>query len=456
MLRTPILALLLAGAAVLPAAAQNSSDMRSKIPNLEGAEPSNVPENLKDPKAADIAITGHVLEPAAVEPTAERLQQLTKPEGFSVDVFAEDLGHPRMIAVSDTGDLYVTDREAGTVTMLKDEDGDGRADGHEIVATKEMMHGIAFDGDTVFLMTVNDVFRAPVKEDGTFGELERIATDFPEGGQHPNRTLTVGPDDMLYVSVGSTCNACGETNDENATMVRMAKDGSDRAIFASGLRNTIGFAFEPNTDRLYGFDHGIDWLGDDEQPEEFNRIEEGKRYGWPYVYADSKLSPQDEPPEGQGTNAEWAEKSTEPVLMYTPHAAPMQMAFYQGQAFPDEFQGDAFAAMRGSWNRKPPSGYEVVRVRFESGEPIAIEPFVSGFLIDRQGKWEQMGRLAGLAAGPDGALYVSDDVNGVIYRIGYATESAPVEGVPAPTASPAPEDAPSAAEAPVPEPAPAQ
>ncbi|ORE86461.1 PQQ-dependent sugar dehydrogenase [Aurantimonas sp. 22II-16-19i] len=456
MLRAPCLALLLTGTALLPAAAQSSDDMRATIPNLEGAEPSNVPENLKDPKAADVAITGHVLEPAAVEPTPERLQAMTLPDGFAIDVFAEDLGHPRMIAVSEAGHLYVTDRQAGTVTLLKDEDDDGRADSRSVVAQEDQMHGIAFDGDTAFLMTVTDVFSAPVAEDGTLGELTRIATDFPEGGQHPNRTLTVGPDGMLYISVGSTCNACGETNDENATMVRMAKDGSQREIFASGLRNTIGFGFKPGTEELYGFDHGIDWLGDDEQPEEFNRIQEGKQYGWPYVYADSKLNPQDEPPEGKGTNAEWAEKSTEPVLMYTPHAAPMQMTFYQGNVFPEAYEGDAFAAMRGSWNRKPPSGYEVVRVRFEDGKPAGIEPFVSGFLIERDEKWEQMGRLAGLATGPDGALYLSDDVNGRMYRISYDREAAPSSGVPAPSESPAPQAAPAPEETPVPETAPAQ
>lgn len=405
----------IAGSSAESSAAPDGEGTRSSIPDLEGAEPSNLPEQLENPKAANVTITGHVLEPKAVEPNAERVSQLGVPDGFSVSIFAEDLGKPRMIAVADDGTLYVTDREAGKVTMLKDEDGDGTAETKETVAEREKMHGIALDGDTAYLMTVNTVFSAPINEDGTLGELIEIATDFPEGGQHPNRTLVVGPDDMLYVSVGSTCNACGETNEENATLVRMAKDGSSREIFASGLRNTIGFGFEPESGRIYGFDHGIDWLGDDEQPEEFNLIEEGKQYGWPYVYADSKINPQDEPP--QGTPAEWAEKSAEPVLMYTPHAAPMQMTFNDSEALPSDMRGDAFVAMRGSWNRKPPSGYEVVRVDFENGEPQSIEPFLTGFLSGDGEDWTQMGRLAGLATGPDGAMYLSDDTNGVIYRI---------------------------------------
>ncbi len=404
------------------ALAQNDAaapDMRSQIPDLEGAAPSNVPENLENPETADVTITGRVLKPKAVDPSSERVDTLSLPEGFSIDVFAEDLGNPRMIEVAGDGTVYVTRRKSGDVLMLKDEDGDGTADSQQVVAEKKQMHGIEIHDGTAWLMTVNEVYKTSIEDDGTFGTLELIADDFPAGGQHPNRTLEMGPDGMLYVSVGSTCNACGETEKLNATMVRMQPDGSEREIFASGLRNTIGFAFEPQTGELYGLDHGIDWLGDDEQPEEFNHIQQGQKYGWPYVYADSHINPQDEPPEGSGE--QWAEESTEPLLMWTPHAAPMQMAFYEGDAFPEQYQGDAFAAMRGSWNRKPPSGYEIVRIKFENGQPQAIERFVTGFVMETSegDSWTQMGRLAGLAVAEDGALLVSDDANGVIYRITY-------------------------------------
>lgn len=121
-------------------------------------------------------------------------------------------------------------------------------------------------------------------------------------------------------------------------------------------------------------DHGIDWLGSNEQDEELNLIEQGKKYGWPYIYADGKHNPQDEPPNGI-TMEEWAAQSTDPELLYTPHAAPMQMAFYEGDRFPEEYRGDAFVAMRGSWNRNPPSGYEIVRIDFEDRWPVAFEPF---------------------------------------------------------------------------------
>ena len=142
-------------------------------------------------------------------------------------------------------------------------------------------------------------------EDGTFGELERIINDLPDGGQHPNRTLGIGPDDHLYISAGSTCNACAETNPESATLLRASKDGTSRTIFAKGLRNTIGFDWQPESGVLWGMDHGIDWLGDEEQVEELNRLEQGKQYGWPYVYGMGEFNPQDHPPEGI-TLEQWA------------------------------------------------------------------------------------------------------------------------------------------------------
>ena len=400
--------------------AQQASDLDAPVPPTS--------EQLADPKAADVTVVGHVLEPAQLEPTPERLERLRLPEGFTIEVFAENLVNPRMIDVADDGTLYVTRRSVGDVVMLRDADGDGRVDEspeeRQVVAQRPMMHGIEVDGNTVYLATVSEVFRAERRPDGTLGPLERIIDDLPAGGQHPNRMVQLGPDGKLYISVGSTCNACGETDPENATMVRAEPDGSSRTIFASGLRNTIGYGFEPETGELWGMDHGIDWLGDNEQHEELNRIVEGAKYGWPYVFADGKFNPQDYPPSGL-TMEEWAAQSTEPVGLYTPHAAPMQLTFYTGDAFPEDYRGDAFIAMRGSWNRKPPSGYEVLRIRFEEGEPVDFEPFVTGFLMeDPEGGsgWGHLGRLAGLAQGSDGALYLSDDTNGVIYRIAYAGE----------------------------------
>ncbi|HEX6978960.1 MAG TPA: YbhB/YbcL family Raf kinase inhibitor-like protein [Alphaproteobacteria bacterium] len=373
-------------------------------------------------------IIGHVMGPDRLAPTDERIAQLDLPPNFRITKFAEGLINPRMIAVGADGTVYVTRRNVGDVVMMKDTDGDGRADEFRTIASRPGMHGIAIDGQRAYLATVKDVYRTEIRRDGSFGELVRIIDDLPDGGQHANRTLAIGPDGMLYISVGSTCNACDETNPESATLLRATPDGSRRQIFASGLRNTIGFDWHPQTGQLFGMDHGIDWLGDEQPPEELNLLEEGKKYGWPYVYADGQVNPQNEPPVGI-TPHQWAAASEPPVLMYTAHAAPMQMAFYDGTQFPPEYRGDAFIAMRGSWNRQPPSGYEVVHVRFENGRPVAFVPFVTGFLIDEgHGQYGQLSRLAGLAVAKDGSLLIGDDDNGVIYRVSYDAPVAAADG----------------------------
>ncbi|MEV4607017.1 YbhB/YbcL family Raf kinase inhibitor-like protein [Neorhizobium sp. LMR1-1-1.1] len=372
-------------------------------------------------EASDVTIQGSILEPEklVVKDDAKLSGLIETPAGFKVDVFARDLFNPRMLAVSQKGIVYATRRTVGDVIMLKDDNNDGKADGAVTVASRPNMHGIAFDGNKVFLVTIHDVYTADVNEDGTFGPLSRIIDDLPDAGQHANRTINVGPDGMLYISIGSTCNECQEDNPENATIVRASKDGRTRTIFASGLRNTIGFDWEPTTGALYGIDHGIDWLGDEVQIEELNRIEQGKKYGWPYFYGMSGINPHINPPEGI-TLDQWAKQSTEPVLGYTAHSAPMQMAFYDGNAFPADYRGDAFIAMRGSWNRRPPSGYEVVRVNFENGKPVGFEKFLEGFLLQQEnGKYGYLGRLTGIAVGQDGSLFVADDSNGVVYKVSY-------------------------------------
>ncbi len=358
-----------------------------------------------------------VFKPAKVEASPQRIDALKAPRGFSVNAFATGLKNPRMLAVSSRGDVYVTRREQGDVLMLRDTDGDGVADGApQVVATRPNVHGLAIHEDRLYLATVNEVVVAPIKGDGSVGALETLIDDLPDGGQHPNRTLAFGPDGQLYVSVGSTCNACNETNPESATVLQATPDGKSRTIFASGLRNLIGFDWHPQTGELWGMDHGIDYLGDDVQPEELNLIRRGKQYGWPHVHGRDGINPQSTPPGGIDKK-QWLAMSEPMIDGYTAHAAPMQMLFYRGAGFPSEYAGDAFVAMRGSWNRKPASGYEIVRIRYRDGKPAGFEPFVTGFLTD--GGRAHIARPVGLAMAADGSLLMSDDGNGVIYRVAH-------------------------------------
>jgi Raf kinase inhibitor-like YbhB/YbcL family protein len=372
----------------------------------------------------DVPIRTHVFKPDKVEATSDRVAAVKAPAGFKVSIFARNLKNARIIAVAPDGRVYVSRRDTGDVVMLEDRDGDGLADGPAVeVLNRAGAHGLAIHDGKLYVATVKEIFVAPLRPDGRVGELKLIVGDLPDAGQHPNRTIAFGPDEMLYITAGSTCNACNESNPENATILRATADGVSRVIVASGLRNTIGFDWHPATGELWGMDHGIDFLGDEVQPEELNRIEQGRRYGWPHVWGDGGINPQSTPP-GEITKAQWKADSVPMALGYKAHAAPMQMVFSRGGGrFPAEYAGDAFVTMRGSWNRKEASGYEIVRVRFSNGQPQRFETFVTGFLTD--GGRTHLARPVGLGWAKDGALLMADDANGVIYRIAYEGDARP-------------------------------
>lgn len=367
----------------------------------------------------------NTVEVAAQETTPQRIANLKLPAGFTITKFAE-MYNPRMIVVAPNGTIYISQRESGTLVMLKDTNRDGRADVQKVVATRKFLHGMAIRNNTMFFMTIRELYRAPIKSDGTLGKITLVDNTFPDAGQHPNRTMKFGPDGKLYISVGSTTNAANEPNEENATMLVADANGRNRKVFASGLRNTIGFGWHPTTKRFIGWDHGIDTLGDDESKEEINELKMGKRYGWPFIYENGKMISHPLPPPAY-TREDWRKMSQNPLLMHTAHSAGIQMVFYTGNQFPAEYRNDAFIALRGSWNRNPPSGYQLARIRFnQAGTPVAVIPFVSGFLLQDPAPkvpWGHFARLAGVAQHTDGSLLLSDDTNNIVYRIAYSAQN---------------------------------
>lgn len=366
-----------------------------------------------------VAANSMIYRPERLPWSPNTPNQLRVPDGFAISAFATGLGAPRMMALGPDGTVYVTRGDSGDVVALKDTDGDGRADSRIIVASNlPGVHGIAIKDNRFYFATISSVFMSEAGFDGRPGPTRMILEGLPNGGQHARRTIQFGPDNMMYLSIGSTCNDCAEPNPENATILRVSPNGMSRTVYARGLRNTLGWAWHPQTRELWGFDHGSDFRGNDVPPEELNLIREGGNYGWPFCYGArtvDKWSHYD-PPNKMTPQAYCA--STEPAaLQYQPHSAPIGFVFYTGSQFPSQYTGDAFASMHGSWNRNPVSPAKVIRVRFQNGRPTRAEDFVTGFL--RANGQTLIGRPAGLLIAADGSLLISDDANGAIYRVSF-------------------------------------
>jgi len=391
------------------------------------------------PGDGPVPVSATVLEPSPVPYGPGTVSRLKAPLGFTVSVFASGLKNVRWLVVAPNGDVYASRRDQGDVLLLRDTNGDGQADHQKVVAQNiPFAHGLVLKDGRLYIASDKKVFVATIAADGSLDTPRQIIDDLPDAGQHPNRTLAFGPDGWLYITAGSSCNNCREPNPEAATMLRARPDGSAREVLAAGLRNTIGFDWHPVTGVLYGFDHGSDFRGDDQPPEELNEIRPNTHYGWPWCFGDRVPDrfQVNEPP--NGTKAAFCPTTQAPALTYTAHAAPIGFTFYRGAQFPPEYRTSAFAAMRGSWNRAQPSGFKVVRVVFDAaGRPERIEDFVTGWLMAPNAALKdagpratdaeraeasrpaQLGRLAGLAVAGDGSLLVAEDQNGVIYRVRY-------------------------------------
>ena len=248
----------------------------------------------------------------------------------------------------------------------------------------------------------------------TVGDIERIVTGIPEGGNHWTRTLRIGPDGHIYLSVGSSCNVCEESDPRRAAMLRYRIDGSGEEIYAAGMRNSVGFDWRPGTNELYATDNGRDLLGDDFPPCELNRIERGGFYGWPYANGDNAPDPDF----GAGNEAK-VRSARAPDHGFRAHNAPLGMTFVRGDAAPG-YRGAALVALHGSWNRSAKDGYKVVSLHWPSNGragPLEERDFLWGLEVDD----DVIGRPVDVIEGPDGAFYISDDYANSVYRVAYGS-----------------------------------
>lgn len=337
----------------------------------------------------------------------------TLPPGFEVSVYADNVAQARMLRFTETGDLLVTRPQAGDVVLLhRDEDGDGVSDGMtSLLSGLTLPLGIDLHEGVLYVAEKEQVGRVGYDSENRslLGDYEVIIDGLTGDGNHWQKVLRVGPDSRLYLTQGSTCNVCVEEDMLRATMTRYALNGSNAELVATGLRNSVGFDWAPWSGELYATDNGRDLLGDDYPPCELNKIEAGGFYGWPYFHANN------EPDPDMGSDP-FADERTPiaPVHGFRAHNAPLGIRFIDPTGLPPEFERSAMVALHGSWNRSEPDGYKVVSLHW-TNDGIEERPFLDGFNVDG----DIIGRPVDVVRGPDGAMYVSDDYAGAIYRIVY-------------------------------------
>ncbi|MDT8311696.1 MAG: SMP-30/gluconolactonase/LRE family protein [Methylophaga sp.] len=355
---------------------------------------------------------------ADAEDAQKNLHKLNVPDGFKVEIYAEVPDARQMALGQSTGTVFVGTRYENVYAVV-DKDKDRKAD--QVVTILDDLkvgNGVAMHEGNLYVAEQNRIARyaAPGFDlNLPFKEMrEVIFDDLPDKAHHGWRYIDFGPDGKLYVTVGAPCNICAVEGYE-ATIIRMNPDGSDAEIFAEGVRNSVGIDFQPETNVLYFTDNNTDMMGDDIPPGEFNAApKKGMHFGFPY-YAGGKERHED-----------WADKTppedvTYPVAEFQAHSANLGFKFYTGKQFPAEYQGDAIVAQHGSWNRSEPVGYSVLRVKFDDNHKVVgQQPFIDGWLIDG----EAWGRPTDVLQMPDGSILVSDDYNGVIYRVSYGEKNA--------------------------------
>lgn len=346
-----------------------------------------------------------------------RLDQIQLPPGFEITLYAEGIPNARSLALGPKGTLFVGTRTEGTVYAVRDQDGDHRADEVRILARGlHMPNGVAVRGQDLYVAEVSRILRYDNIENrlktGASDLTPVVVTaDFPEDEHHGWKYIAFGPDDRLYVPVGAPCNVCLRQDPRYASIMRMAPDGTELEIFARGIRNTVGFDWNPKTGVLWFTNNGRDWMGDELPPDTLHRApNKGLHFGFPYCHGGDI-------PDPQFGEKRSCDEFAPPAIKLGPHVAALGMKFYTGKMFPPAYQGRVFIAEHGSWNRSVPIGYRITQVRVDENNATNYEVFAQGWL---QGA-TAWGRPVDILVMPDGALLVSDDRAGVIYRISYKT-----------------------------------
>ena len=390
-----------------------------------GAMAEDRPGQRVEIRFADLPLPGAETPAAAPSQAIARPADagLSVPEGFRVNVFLDGLAHARWLLVADNGDVFLAEPVAGRIVVLRDSDGDGVADeGGVFLNDLFQPHGMAIHDGFFYVATPTEVTRYPYSE-GAFapdGPGERVggAYSLGDGRGHWTRNIAVAPDgENFFVAVGSRSNNSIEEA-PRATVQRFSIDGEQQATFATGLRNPVGIAFHPDTGELYVVVNERDNFGDRLVPDYLTRVRDGEFFGWPYAYVGPHAAP------GLGDRRpDLVAATVAPDVMFEAHSAPLGLAFYDRDGFPERYRGGAFVALHGSWNSSVPTGYKVVFVPFADGRPAGgYENFVTGFRVGDIAPARVWGRPVGVAVAADGSLLIADDVGQVIWRVSYGPE----------------------------------
>ncbi len=343
------------------------------------------------------------------------LQDIRLPPGFRIQVYADNVPDARSMAVAPDGTVFVGSRGAGKVYALLDRDHDGHVEEVLTIASGlRMPNGVAFHDGDLYVAAVNRILRFNDIMEHLRKPPEPVVINatLPSESHHGWRYLRYGPDGWLYVGVGAPCNIC--LTPGYAEIKRLKPDGSQLQTYARGVRNTVGFDWDPNTRELWFTDNGRDWLGDNEPPDELNHAPHaGMHFGYPFCHGADIADP-------EFGRQHSCKEFTPPALALGAHVAPLGVHFYNGSEFPVVFRGQMFIAEHGSWNRSSKVGYRIIRVRLERNRPVETAVFAQGWL---QGE-KAWGRPVDIAWLPDGAMLVSDDRAGVVYRITYVGKKA--------------------------------